>query len=144
MIKKKSFEFLNNNIYLSGITMLLLNIGSKYITIDISPSQQQFLKHTFVRRLVLFSIFYMGTKEIILSLGLTAIFIVLSNSILNADSKYCLLSKNMKQTEVSNDEYKAAQDTVQKYESQNEKPIDKHHDDLKNNYYKIKEELLKI
>ena len=40
----KTINSLNNSKYFAGIAMLLLNIGSKYISIELSDSQEEFLQ----------------------------------------------------------------------------------------------------
>ena len=34
--------------------MLLLNVGSKYITVELSETQEEFLQNTIIRRFILF------------------------------------------------------------------------------------------
>ena len=63
----KNITKLNKSKLLSGITLLLLNIGSKYLILDISKGSQSLLKLKIIRRLTLFSIFFVGTRDIILS-----------------------------------------------------------------------------
>ena len=72
---------LNNNKYLAGITLLMLNIGSKYLIVDISKSTQQLLKLKIIRRFTIFSIFFIGTHNIVISIILTAAFIIFSNGL---------------------------------------------------------------
>ena len=38
------FKNLNNNSFFAGMMLILLNIGSKYITVELSKSQEQYLK----------------------------------------------------------------------------------------------------
>ena len=48
---------LNNSKFFAAITMLVLNVGTKYLALDISESQEEFLKHILVRRFALFTVF---------------------------------------------------------------------------------------
>lgn len=54
---------MNGNKYLAGIALLMLNLGSKYLIIDISKSTEQLLKLTIIRRFTLFSIFFIATRD---------------------------------------------------------------------------------
>lgn len=87
----KAVHNLNNNIYFAGIIMIILNIGAKFITIELSPTQEAFIRNNIGRQLLLFSIVWMGTKNIYVSLTLTAVFIILSDFLLNENSNFCIL-----------------------------------------------------
>jgi hypothetical protein len=83
---------LNNSKLFAGIVMIMLNIGSKYITIKLSKSQEAFLKHVVGREVLVFAVCWMGSRDIFLSFILTAIFTILTEYIFNESSKYCILS----------------------------------------------------
>jgi len=88
----------NTNPYFAGLMMILLNIGSKYVVMEISDTQEQFLSNVIVRRLLVFTIFFIGTRDIYISFIMTAIFIVFVSGLFNEKSKYCILPKKMKYT----------------------------------------------
>jgi hypothetical protein len=143
---KKILKGLDSNIYMAVFAVFLINIGSKYMLIDVPHGLEQLLKHIYVRRLVLFSIFFVATKNTVLSITLTILFAILSNTVFNEQSKYCLLSKNVKQATITEIEYKKALEVVNKYKQQQNQDdtLNKHEDKLKNNYVKIKEAVINI
>ena len=71
--------------------MILLNVGSKYASIELSPTQKQFFKSSIFRQLLVFTIIWVGTKDIIISLILTASFHILTNYLFNEKCKYCII-----------------------------------------------------
>ena len=85
-------HFLNNSKLFAGVVMVMLNIGSKYITIKLSKSQEAFLKHVVGREFLVFAICWMGSRDIFLSFILTAVFTLLTEYLFHEDSKYCVLS----------------------------------------------------
>ena len=99
--KFKSFvdivNVLNDNKYFAGIIMLTMNIGSKYVMIDLSKTQENYVKYSLGRQLVIFSILWIGTRDIFISLVLTAIFILLVDYIFNENSKYCIIPDKYKE-----------------------------------------------
>lgn len=99
---------LNSNVYFAGIIMLMLNIGSKYITIELSKTQEQYLKNSIGRQLLIFSIVWMGIRDIYRSLVLTGIFILLTDYLFNEKSNLCILPKNLQTlkdaVDINNDE----------------------------------------
>ena len=85
---------INHSKFFSGLMMVMLNIGSKYVTVQLSDSQKKILnKYAIFRQILIFSIFWMGTKDVYTSLAMTAVFIVLTQHIFNERSKYCVLPK---------------------------------------------------
>lgn len=83
--------FLNNNKFFAGIVMILLNIGSKFIMVEFSKSTQEYMKYTVCKQILVFAMAWMGTRDIYTSLGLTAIFTILSEYLFNEESQLCVV-----------------------------------------------------
>lgn len=103
MSKKSYLAYIHENIlslndskFFAGIIMILLNVGSKFITMRFSKSQEAYLKLVLSRQLLIFSIAWMGTRDIYMSLLITAIFVILADFVLNEESKFCILPNNFK------------------------------------------------
>ncbi len=97
------FTFLNGHIqtlnqskFFAGMVMIMLNIGSKYITVKLSPSQEAYLRNFIARELIIFAVAWMGTRDIYMALLLTATFIVLTQHLFNENSKVCVLPETFK------------------------------------------------
>ena len=88
---KENLASLNNSKFFAGLVMIMLNIGSKYITIELSKTQEEYLKNHIARQVLIFSISWMGTRDILMSLALTAIFIVMTEFLFNENSKFCVI-----------------------------------------------------
>ena len=122
----KSFSYVNSylqNVNSSkisiGIAMIMFNLGSKYIIMDISKNQEQFFKNIIIRRLTLFCIFFVATRDIFVSLILTAIFVVLAFGLFNQDSKYYILSNSFYDNTYTKDEYEMSKTIISEYEKTN-------------------------
>lgn len=87
---------LNNSKFFAGIIMLIMNIGSKYITLELSKSQEDYVKYTLGRQILVFAILWMGTRDIVVALILTCVFIVFADYLLNDNSKYCVIPNKYK------------------------------------------------
>ena len=83
--------FLNNNKFFAGVVMILLNIGSKFIMVEFSKSTQEYMKYTVCKQILVFAMAWMGTRDIYTSLGLTAIFTILSEYLFNEESQLCVV-----------------------------------------------------
>ena len=91
------FMSLNNSKLFAGIVMILMNIGSKYITVKFSKSQEAYLRNYVGREILIFAVCWMGTKDIYMSLLLTAAFFVLSQHLFNVNSSYCVLPQKYRE-----------------------------------------------
>lgn len=96
-------NFVNTNKYIIGIMMILMNIGSKYAMAEVSPLQNNFLNNKIVRRLLIFTIFFVATRDLIVSLIMTAVFIILVLELFNENSENCILPDNIKKYDIDND-----------------------------------------
>ena len=83
--------FLNNSKFFAGIVMILLNVGSKVISIQFSKSTEEYFKSSLTRQILIFAMAWMGTRDIYVALALTAIFVVLSDHLFNEESDYCVV-----------------------------------------------------
>jgi hypothetical protein len=83
--------FLNNSKFFAGIVMILLNIGSKFISIQFSKSTEEYLKMNITKQILVFSMAWMGTRDIYTALVLTAVFTILSDHLFNEESPYCIV-----------------------------------------------------
>jgi len=83
--------YLNSSKFFAGIVMIMLNVGSKFISIQFSKSTEEYLKYTLSRQLLIFAMAWMGTRDIYTALGLTAIFVILSDHLFNEESSFCIV-----------------------------------------------------
>lgn len=82
---------LNDSKYFAGVMMILLNVGSKFITIKFSKSTEEYIKYSVTKQILVFSMAWLGTRDIYTALGLTAIFSVLSEYLFNEESSMCIV-----------------------------------------------------
>ena len=83
--------YLNNSKFFAGIVMILLNVGSKFITIQFSKSTEEYMKWSVSKQLLIFAMAWMGTRDIYAALGLTAVFTILSEHLFNEESTLCIV-----------------------------------------------------
>ena len=89
-------SYLNSSKFFAGVVMILLNIGSKYVTVSLSKSQEAYIRNYVARELIIFAIAWMGTRDIYMALFLTATFIVLTQHLFNENSSFCVLPQKYK------------------------------------------------
>ena len=94
---------LNNSKFFAGMVMLTMNIGSKYVTIELSKTQESYLKYTLGRQLLIFAVLWMGTRDIVIALILTCVFILFADYLFNENSKFCIFPDHIKDLEINLD-----------------------------------------
>ena len=127
-------QTLNKSKFFAAFVMLMLNIGSRYIDVKFSKSQEQYLKNTLGKQILVFAVSWMGTRDIYMALAITLFFTILFDFILNEDSEMCMVPNTLTKLEqqydlnndgiISEDEIREAQEIIKKAEHQ--KNISKH------------------
>jgi hypothetical protein len=74
-------EVLNDNKFFLGAMMLLLNIGSRHLLDEFSTNPEEYSRNLVLRRFAIFAICFVGTRDVITSIILTAAFIIISTGI---------------------------------------------------------------
>jgi hypothetical protein len=64
-----------------GICMMLMNVGSRYIIDEFSQKEEEYQRNIFLRRVAIFAVCYMGTRDLVHALLLTAGFVVMAMGI---------------------------------------------------------------
>ena len=93
----KLLSIVNDNKFFAGVIMLTMNIGSKYVSIKLSKTQENYVKYSLGRQILVFAILWMGTRDIFTSLVLTAVFILLADYLFNENSKFCVIPNKYKE-----------------------------------------------
>jgi hypothetical protein len=129
----ESISSLNSNMFFAGIMMLTLNIGSRYVQLNLSPSAESYLKYAITKEFLVFTIAWMGTRNIYVALTLTAAFVILADYGLNDKSNFCIIPEKFKKLQDSIDanndkiiselEIKNAVDILEKAKKQRENRI---------------------
>jgi uncharacterized membrane protein (DUF485 family) len=98
-LKKHKFDIfmrdLGTNKLLIGVFMIFMNIGSRYIELKLTKGQEMILKNI-AREVLIFTIAFIHTKDLIISFIITGIFIILANFVFNEKSKYSILPEKYK------------------------------------------------
>ena len=72
---------INTSKLFAGILMIIMNIGSKYIEMGLTKSQEQALRNGLGREIIIFCVVFLGTRDLVLSIIMTSAFIILSDHI---------------------------------------------------------------
>jgi len=105
----------NDNKYIYAVMMILFNIGAKYIEFDLNKDQIKFLSSTALRRIIIFTMAFIATKDIIASLIITACFVIIVLNLFNTSSKYCILPTNISDIDEDGDGYISPEEIEKAY-----------------------------
>jgi hypothetical protein len=89
-------QFLNslsNNKIFIGFVMIMLNIGGRYLMMELPKNIDNLFNNSWMRLLIVFCISFMGTRDIKISIIITLIFILFMKYLFHEESKMCLLPK---------------------------------------------------
>jgi len=124
-------HFLNTHPLFIGLMVIMLNIGSKYITIKLSKSQEDYIKNSLGRQFLIFAIMWSGTRDIVYAILLTGAFSIMADHLFHEDSHYCVIPQHLRHYEKAVDindegyvtpkEAKDAVDTLHKLKKQKQK-----------------------
>jgi hypothetical protein len=90
--------FLNNfntSPYFIGLMMLTMNLGSRFLGLEMSKGQEAFFSHPWIRRFLIFVVFFIGTRNIWVAFWLAFTAILLLGYLFNENSSLCLFKAGL-------------------------------------------------
>ncbi len=72
---------LNDNKFFLGVMMIVLNIGSRHLVDEFSTNPEEYSRNLVLRRIAVFAVCFVGTRDIVTSILLTAAFIIISTGV---------------------------------------------------------------
>ena len=119
---------LNKNTFFAGFIMIILNIGSRHVDLNLGETVELFIKQNITREILIFAIFWMGTRDIITASIMTMLFVIVTQFFMNTRSSMCILSDKYKRMKIdtnsdgiiSDDEINKAMLTLERAKKQKE------------------------
>ena len=76
--------------------MVIINLGARFIVNELNEEQKKLIDSKYLRRIVIFLVIFMATRDIVISLVLTVIVVLVLFEFFNEDSDYSLVPKKEK------------------------------------------------
>ena len=92
----ETIRFLNTNTLFVGLMMFVMNIASRFVNIKLSRSMEGYMKYSFSKDILVFTIAFIGTRDLYWALIITFAFILFMDYLFNEDSSYCCLPESFK------------------------------------------------
>jgi hypothetical protein len=117
---KEGVDALNSNTFFIGTIVLFSNIASRYIQLELTQTQEEFLQSEYVRKFAIFAMAFVATRDIVKAFLLTAAFTAMLAGPLHERSKFCVLPerfRNQKEDGApSRSEVEKAQNVLKRHE----------------------------
>jgi len=73
--------------------LILVQIGGRYLKIDLTKAQQKIINEPFFQAMILFALIYVTTKNVLTSITIVALVYLFVHILFNENHKYNILSK---------------------------------------------------
>ena len=83
--------WLNTNPYLIGMLMLLLNLGGRYLTLELTKKQEAFLQAPWTRVAIFFTVIFIATRNLVAAFWVTLAFFFVIWIVANENSPFCMI-----------------------------------------------------
>lgn len=87
----QAIVFVNTNPYIIGCFMLLLNLGGRFLALELTKKQEEFLAAPWLRPALFFTVVFIATRNIAAAFWVTILFFFVVWVIANEHSPYCLI-----------------------------------------------------
>jgi hypothetical protein len=81
MKKISVLDAINTNKFFIGVMMILLNIGSRHLVDEFSGSQEEYSRNLLLRRIAIFAVCFIATRDVVHSTLLTAGYIIIASGV---------------------------------------------------------------
>ena len=82
---------LNQNKLFVGLMVVVVAVGGRFIIDELNESQKSFIHNTWVRRLFVFGVCFMATRDICISSIITMIFVIVVSEFTNKENSSRLI-----------------------------------------------------
>lgn len=89
-------QAISNNRVFSGGAMLIMNYGSRFVLNDLTEYHQEILAHPVAKKIILFSMCFIATKDVILAIICTFTITLCINFLLNHESRFSIIPYKIK------------------------------------------------
>lgn len=87
---EQAFMAINTNPYFIGLMMLLLNLGGRFLGMEISKEQEKLFQNPWVRRGLVFTVLFIATRNVFVAAIMTVFVLLAMSFLFNENSELCL------------------------------------------------------
>jgi hypothetical protein len=75
--------------------MLMLNLGGRFIGLELTQGQEKFLQNVWIRRVLIFIVLFMGTRNVLVAFWMWLGVVFLLGYVLNENSSMCIFGSGL-------------------------------------------------
>ncbi len=90
----------NTNPYFIGLMMLFMNLGGRFLAMEVTKGQEKFFQNPWVRRLLIFTVIFIATRNIFVAFWLSLVVILVVGMLFNENSALFVLAPQKKEQQV--------------------------------------------
>jgi hypothetical protein len=110
--------WINTNPYIIGMFMLLLNLGGRFLALELTKKQEAFLQAAWVRPFIFFTVIFIATRNIVAAFWVTLLFFFIIWVVANENSPFCMIPSwcgDAKESEAAKDMYETNVQTLKAF-----------------------------
>lgn len=81
----------NANPFVIGLFMLLLNLGGRFLTLELTKKQEAFLQAPWVRPFIFFTVVFIATRNLAAAFWVSLLFFFIIWVVANENSPFCMI-----------------------------------------------------
>lgn len=87
----QTLMILSTNPYIIGIFILLLNLGGRFLALELTKQQEEFLKSAWIRPVIFFAVIYVATRNLAAAFWMTLVLFFVLWVATNENSAFCMI-----------------------------------------------------
>ena len=84
----------SSNPYFIGLMMLILNLGGRFIVLEVTKGQEKFFQNPWFRRFLIFTVLFVATRNLVVAAIMTVVIVLFIGYLFNENSKFYLFGGN--------------------------------------------------
>lgn len=92
-------EYINSNPYFIALLMFTMNVGGRFLQLEIPPYFERIFQKPLARKFLLFAVFFMASRDIRIALLLTIVASIVFHFILREGTIYSVVRQEEKKKE---------------------------------------------
>jgi hypothetical protein len=137
----------NTNPYFIGLMMLIMNLGGRFLAMEVTKGQEKFFQDPWIRRLLIFIVIFIATRNLFVAFWLGLVVILVMSILLNETSTFYIGGPIGKKSGTENpgsqaltpeeaDIYRKLTDKVAKVKGHEEKETEESYEKIEDVYSK--------
>lgn len=83
----------NTNPYFIGLMMLLLNLGGRFLAMEVTKEQEKFFQNPWFRRILIFVVIFVATRNVFVAFWMALLIILIMSFMFNENSSLYVLKR---------------------------------------------------